>query len=346
MPGRINHDASKQGTVLLTGGSGVVGSALLRRLRGWDVVCLTHQTPVSATVRTVRGDLTAQLFGLPNKDYRRLAAEVDVVVHAAAVTDFTRADLISATNIGGTATVAAFTAAADAHLVHVSTAFVAAGAGRDPSDHPALRYAAAKRAAEDVVGDMVGAGGRATIVRPSIVIGDSRTGQISRYQGVYQVASAFLRGQIPVAPVDPGWFLDTVPQDVVADTLVGLLDGSRAGDAVWITAGDRALTLGRATDLLRNLAEEFGRPVHPPRFVPADTYDRLIAPVFLQALPARMRLAVGGLLQQLSAYLVVADPYPTSLASIPDPATTFETAVRRWATESGFARTVAVTGAA
>ena len=33
-------------TVLLTGASGVVGRALLQRLRDFDVVCLVHRSPV------------------------------------------------------------------------------------------------------------------------------------------------------------------------------------------------------------------------------------------------------------------------------------------------------------
>ncbi len=346
MPIESSCPIGRRGTLLLTGASGVVGRALLPRLGEWRVVSLAHSAPVPGTGRVVRGDLTAPLFGLGGADYRRLAAEVDVVVHAAAVTDFTRVTEIGPTNVGGTREVAEFALAADAHLVHVSTAFLAAGAG-DPHGAPALRYAAAKRAAEQVVEHMVDAdGGRATVVRPSIVIGDSVTGEIARYQGVYQVAAAFLRGQIPVAPVDSRWHLDTVPQDVVAEGIVGLLDGSRAGQVVWLTAGQRALTLGSATDVLASLAEGFGRPVCRPRFVPADTYDRLIAPVFLQALPARMRLAIGGLLHQLSAYMAVSEPHPTSLAVLPDPAATFELCIRQWASQTSFARSKAAAGAA
>ena len=56
-------------TVLLTGASGVVGRALLPRLRDFDVVCLVHRSPVSgpnvtavpgvrAASRSVEGPLT------------------------------------------------------------------------------------------------------------------------------------------------------------------------------------------------------------------------------------------------------------------------------------------------
>ena len=39
-------DNAARRTVLLTGASGVVGRALLQRLRDFDVVCLVHRSPV------------------------------------------------------------------------------------------------------------------------------------------------------------------------------------------------------------------------------------------------------------------------------------------------------------
>ena len=59
-------------TVLLTGASGVVGSALLRRLRDFDVVCLVHRSPVSGphvtpNVSTVAGDIARPMFGLAER---------------------------------------------------------------------------------------------------------------------------------------------------------------------------------------------------------------------------------------------------------------------------------------
>src|ERR1700760_3501657 len=58
-PGAARH------TVLLTGASGVVGRALLRRLRDLDVVCLVHRSLVSGpNVTTVAGDIAKPMFGL------------------------------------------------------------------------------------------------------------------------------------------------------------------------------------------------------------------------------------------------------------------------------------------
>src|SRR6516165_12577375 len=67
-------------TVLLTGASGVVGSALLRRLRDFDVVCLVHRSPVSGpNVTTVRGDISKPMLGLAGQAYAELAAKIDAV---------------------------------------------------------------------------------------------------------------------------------------------------------------------------------------------------------------------------------------------------------------------------
>jgi len=100
--------------VLLTGASGVVGRALLQRLRDLDVVCLVHRSPVSEPgVTTVQGDIREPMLGLARQAYAALAAEVDVVIHCAAVTEFYRTNAsLEATNIAGTGHVAAFAAAA------------------------------------------------------------------------------------------------------------------------------------------------------------------------------------------------------------------------------------------
>src|SRR5215469_14331820 len=108
-------------TVLLTGASGVVGTALLRRLHDVDVVCLVHRSPVCGpNVKTLPGDITKPALGLAGAACRELAAKVDAVIHCAAVTDFNRTDgSLEATNIEGTRHVAAFAAAAKAVLYHV-----------------------------------------------------------------------------------------------------------------------------------------------------------------------------------------------------------------------------------
>ena len=169
--------------VLLTGASGVVGRALLQRLHNFDVVCLVHRSPVSGpNVTAVPGDIAKPMLGLGERAYAALTARVDAVIHCAAVTEFNRTDgSLEATNIAGTEHIAAFTAAAGAVLYHVSTAFVDTTADGDRG-HTAIGYASSKSAAEQVVRS---SGVPHVILRPSVVIGDSDTGEIAAFQGLH-----------------------------------------------------------------------------------------------------------------------------------------------------------------
>jgi thioester reductase-like protein len=209
-------DAARR-TVLLTGASGVVGRALLPRLRDLDVVCLVHRSPVAGpNVTTVTGDIAKPMLGLAGHTYAELAAKVDAVIHCAAVTDFGRTDgSLEATNIAGTENVAAFATAARAVLYHVSTAFVHTTVDGDRG-RTAIGYAASKSAAEQVV---LSSCIPHVILRPSVVIGDSVTGEIAAFQGLHQVVAGMFAGTVPMIPFDPGWPIDFIPADAVADAI-------------------------------------------------------------------------------------------------------------------------------
>ena len=224
-------------TVLLTGASGVIGRALLPRLRDFDVVCLVHRSPVSRpNVATALGDIAEPMLGLAEQAYLELAAKVDAVIHCAAVTDFGRTDgSLEATNIAGTEHVAAFAAAADAVLYHVSTAFVHTTVDGERG-RTAIGYASSKSAAEEIV--------RSSciphvILRPSVVIGDSVTGEIAAFQGLHQVVAGMFAGTVPMIPFDPAWPIDFVPADVVADAIACVVENRVSRGDVWISAGGR-----------------------------------------------------------------------------------------------------------
>ena len=334
--------AAARRSVLLTGASGVVGSALRSRLRDLDVTCLVHRSPVAGpNETTVRGDIAAPMLGLANQAYARLAANVDAVIHCAAVTDFNRAGGgLEATNIAGTEHVAAFAAVAEAVLYHVSTAFVDTTVDGDRG-RTAIGYASSKRAAEKVARS---AGVPHVILRPSVVIGDSDTGEIGAFQGLYQVAAGLFAGIVPMIPFDPGWPIDFIPADIVADTIACLVENRVRGGEFWISAGDKALRLDESVALAVELARGLGRNIDMPRFVPPDMFDRLIGPVFLDALPARIRRNVLRMLEFFTTYLQSGQVKPSSLdqlvalgaRSLPDQRESLRNSLRYWAAQSGY----------
>lgn len=307
-------------TILLTGASGVVGSAVRPLLGRHRVICLTHRNPVAG--ESLRGDLTRRRLGLDPAAHRRLAAEVDAVLHCAAVTDFAAGDEATRDlNVAGTRRILDFTAAADARLLYVSTAFVArteltrrarGGDTRDAAASPD-EYLDSKRAAEQLVRD---SGLRAAVARPSVVIGDSATGAISRFQGLHGIAGALLKGVLPLVPLDPASRIDAVPQDLVAAALAALVDAEVEGGEYWLTAGPQALTAGRMVELCEQTADRLGLDITRPRLVPAAMVDRLIRPVFIDPLPQRERRKFDDLLA-MAALFDGATPFPTSLGRIP-----------------------------
>ncbi len=278
-----------------------MGRALLRRLRDFDVVCLVHRSPVCGpNVTTVRGDIARPMFGLAGRAYAELAARVDAVIHCAAVTDFNRTDgSLEATNIAGTEHVAAFAAAAKAVLYHVSTAFVHTTVDGDRG-RTAIGYASSKSAGEQVVRS---SGVPHVILRPSVVIGDSATGEIAAFQGLHQVVAGLFAGIVPMIPFDPGWPIDFVPADVVADTIACVVENRVSEGEFWISAGEKALSLDEAVTVAVEFARGLGVSIDMPRFVPPEMFDRLIGPVFLDALPGKIRRNVLRMLEFFTTYL-------------------------------------------
>ncbi|WP_438483737.1 SDR family oxidoreductase [Streptomyces sp. S186] len=316
--------------VLLTGATGVVGSALLPHLDTHHVTCLVHETALSAPrVKTVRGDIRLPCLGLSGSEFKEACAAIDVIVHAAADTNFTDGPELAETNVAGTQRIVDLAREAGARLVYVSTAFSALGADGGSS---APAYARTKAQAEELVG---ASGLPAVIVRPSIIVGDSHTGQIARHQGFHKVCGAILAGHLPLIPLDPTRLVDFVPQDVVARHIAGLVEEEFDRPELWLTAGSRALRVGEAISEIRAAAEELGRPVPAVRLVDEDLYERLIVPVFLKSLPEDSQKLIKALAEQLTPYLSVREPFPSDVAELPDQKETLRASLLRWAKASG-----------
>jgi thioester reductase-like protein len=307
---------SHQKFVLLTGATGVVGSALRPRLAGHRVISLTHRSEVDGEY--VHGDVAQPRLGLDQHTYRDLLSTVDTVVHCAAVTDFAAgAEAANRFNVTGTRNVLDFAADAGARLIHVSTAFVARSELTRSAQGASLRDAAArpedyldsKREAEDI---LRGSGVPTVIARPSVVIGDSVTGEMARFQGIHTIASSVIRGRLPLVPFDPASRVDVIPQNLVAAGLATLVDSGTATGEYWLTAGPYAMTAGRIIEMCVEFAGELGLKVSAPRLVKPDMVDRLIRPVFIDPLPAAARRRFDDLLA-MAALFAGAEPFPTSL---------------------------------
>jgi len=265
----------------------------------------------------VRGDLCLPLLGLGESDYRDLCARTTSVVHCAASTSFAaRPDVIRAANQEATKRVLEFASDAEARLIHVSTAFVERIAPVDHAIESAAEpdiatgisaYLHSKSAAEGLV---KGSGIPFTIVRPSLIMGRSDSGEIARFQGLHLVIAFLFDGKIALLPAFPTSLGDFVPCDIAGLAVSRILQDPAPRTEYWITAGEKALTLKRLLDLTVGFAEENGRQMEVPRFVSPDVIDRLVRPVFLEHLSRSDRRRFEFLLGLLALF-DARNPFPT-----------------------------------
>lgn len=322
-------------TVLLTGASGVVGIPTLDALRRTHhVTALAGRRPVDGADRVVHGDLRRPRFGLDDVQWSLLATDLDVVVHCAGEVDFAAdADATAALNVNGVRHVTELAREAGARMVHVSTAFVEQPVvpdvtGGDATMHPGA-YIASKRAGEAIVSQ---SGLDWTIVRPSIVCGDSETGEISELQGLHTLIKAFLRGTLPVVLCEDALQYDFVPRDVVAETIAGVVDHPESfrRRIVWATSGGAALDIDALIHVMVDEATALGVAVHAPRRLHPEVFHRLWKPAFFDMLDGPARAKFANLLASV-ANLFNTSPFPTSLGSDRLPPRRTEEDVERYA---------------
>jgi thioester reductase-like protein len=111
--------------------------------------------------------------------------------------------------------------------------------------------------------------------RPSIVVGDSRTGKTGAWKVLYWPLKVIARGFLPVIPYDPKGTLDIVPVDYVADGILALADQpSTIGGTFHLTAGPgRDTTMQELTELV---FRKLGR--RPPVRVRPSVWRRMVRP--------------------------------------------------------------------
>lgn len=309
-------------TVLVTGASGVVGTALLPALTGYKVIAAAYRRLPAGSDRVVRMDINAPLLGLDQPAYRRLCDEVDVVVHSAAIVNFSADQSeVDRVNIEGLGRVIEFAAEADALLVHVSTAYVSrygktGGGGRLGSAKIAPRtdeYVASKWLGEQIVRD---SGIDAVIVRPAIVTGDSKTGAIRQNQAVHMLAEYLLTGRLPFIPADAGSYLDLVPQDLMAQGVRAVLDAGLRKGELWLTVGPAAVPVERYLELVVEEGRAAGMDVPSVRLADPSIVDRLVRPAFEDVL-SKEDLARLDSVVAVCGLVIIPDLLPTSFSNIP-----------------------------
>jgi thioester reductase-like protein len=305
-----------EGALLLTGATGFVGMEVLARflersdrhvvalvraaddeeaagrLRATLATCCGDPDGYADRVTAVAGDITVPRLGLGD-GWAALAERIGVIVHGAASVAFDLSLEESRTiNVEGTRQMLELAAACPGleRFTYVSTAYVAGdrrgtvyeddpGGGRfrnayERTKHEAECLVAAHRDEMEI-----------TIARPSIVVGDHRTGWTAAFNVLYAPLRAFEAGVIPVVPARKRSPVDVVPVDYVADAVHALTEAPEAaGQTLHVVAGASASTVG---EIVRLAGERF--TARQPRIVPPRVYRAVIGKIVDKRAPASAR---------------------------------------------------------
>jgi thioester reductase-like protein len=237
----------------MTGFPGFIASRLVERLAGRDVFAYLLVQPafvekamaeierIAAATEMplenfalIEGDITKANLGISTEDLETVLGEVTDIFHLAAVYDLAVAkDVAFAVNLDGTKNVNAF-AASVANLKrynYISTCYVAGKrTGRiletelEHDDGFRNYYEETKYLAELEVEKLKGQL-PVTIFRPSVVVGDSQTGETAKYDGIYYLVKYLMISPALLRLVNvgnPEVRLNLVPVDFVVDGIAAL----------------------------------------------------------------------------------------------------------------------------
>jgi nucleoside-diphosphate-sugar epimerase len=246
-------------------------------------------------VQVLSGDVSQPNCGLDPAAYGRLSAETTRVIHSAATVRFDHSlDEARSINVEGTRHILDFAGGARRlrSFAYVGTAYVA-GERSDLVRENELSmgqsyrntYEQTKAEAEALVQSRLGSL-PGVILRPSIIVGDSRTGVTSSFKMMYWPLKIYARRLWRTVPGYPDAVLDIVPVDFVASSVAQLLfDQAALGCTVHLCAGPRASAT--IQQVAHRAMEYFNGP--EPRFVDPGFFFAVVRPLLFLSLWGRKR---------------------------------------------------------
>jgi long-chain acyl-CoA synthetase len=299
-------------SVLLTGGTGFLGTLLAKRLLEENVTILALvrardreaaearlrkawwdwpqlSSAVGRRIIAVPGDIRHEDLGMGKEDLIQVRSSVGTIINAAADLRLNEElNVLRETNVEGVRNLLEVAkdidAAAGLHrFSHVSTAYVC-GRRKGEIDEESLgtdfssTYEESKAEGERLVriSDIP-----FSIFRPVMVVGESQKGWVRTFNTLYYPLRLYLTGHLRIMPMDPRTKVNMVPGDLAADAIVRITLDPRGMDrtAHLVPPEGRLPTVAQLMDLARSWAlAELDHRLPRARFIrmPARTRDALV----------------------------------------------------------------------
>ena len=270
----------------ITGGTGFIGRNFIDRLRSreGDIYVLTRAASLHRfeelrermgeagdRLIAVEGDLTQPMLGVEEATRKKLRGNIRYFCHFAAIYDIAAsAEVQTATNIEGTRSAIQLAAELEAgsfeHVSSIAAGGLYPGVFREDMfeeaenlSHP---YFSTKHDSEGIVRYECQVPWR--VYRPAMVVGDSKTGEIDKIDGVYyffkslQKIRALLPPWFPLIGIEGGKF-NVVPVDYVVDAMDHIMHKDNLEGRCFHLTDPEHYSMG-------SLINVFAEAGHTPRF--------------------------------------------------------------------------------
>ncbi len=300
---RILKDDPTTQLILLVRGDSVddAKKRLEGRLGTWSTEA--DLLPMKKRIRVIKGDISLSRLGLPELLYKQLAAQVTHIIHSAATVQFQLPlECARRVNSGGTENVmtlarSAMRAGGLRRVAYISTAYVCGDREGTISEEElecgqqfVNTYERTKLESEKFIRESMGEL-PLVVFRPSIVVGDSKTGRTTAFNVLYAPLKLIYHRVVDTLPGGPHIPLDIVPVDFVTAAInhICLKRTDGIGKTYHLTAGgDRATTTGEIVDLAVSYFNHIdtNRHIPPTKFLPLKTFRAIGGKRVIQALEA------------------------------------------------------------
>jgi nucleoside-diphosphate-sugar epimerase len=257
-------------TVLITGGTGMVGQDLLPKICSLEIVekviVLTRRNgvlPAHRKIEAVRGDVRLPDLGLQHDVKQSVAHAVTTIIHGAAETSFaSELSAARAVNVGGTENIMRF--AADCPRLqafcHLSTVYVCGkrtGTIREEDlEHNfgfVNAYEQSKYEAEQLVASQAHRL-PTTVVRLSTILGRSQDGAVTKSGAIHYALRFFFHSLAPMVPGTNESPVDLIALDYAVESIaLAAFDQITPGSTWHVCGGSDAFLLAQFLEETRQL---------------------------------------------------------------------------------------------